>query len=278
MDCDYQYVKDNTLPGYSFPLHRLRRTCDPNRTPLLLVSCGSFSPITYAHLRMFPMAKDHAKSEDFEVIGSYLSPVSDSYVKKGLAPACQRIRMCELAAENCSKSLMVDTWEAESPTYIPTARVLDHFDYEVNEVLGGIECSDGTRKRARIVLLAGLDLIQTMSTPGVWDSNDLDHILGNYGVFAIERSGTKIDQTLANLKQWEQNIHIIRQTVTNDISSTKIRLLLRRGLSVKYLIPDDVISHIKGNHLYQDDADMYRYSKDKGTTDSGMTVAGPSNG
>lgn len=106
---------------------------------------------------------------------------------------------------------MVDPWEAESPSYIPTAKVLDHFDYEINEVMGGVECTDGTRKRCRIVLLAGLDLIQTMSTPGVWDERDLEHILGNYGVFALERTGTEIDSTLANLKQWEKNIHIIRQ-------------------------------------------------------------------
>lgn len=164
---------------------------------------------------------------------------------------------------------MVDPWEAESPTYIPTAKVLDHFDYEINEVMGGVECTDGTRKRCRIVLLAGLDLIQTMSTPGVWDERDLDHILGNYGVFALERTGTEIDSTLANLKQWEKNIHIIRQVccsnhcagiviltiaqvVTNDISSTKIRLLLKRNMSIDYLIPDLVVSYIFENNLYRD--------------------------
>lgn len=114
---------------------------------------------------------------------------------------------------------MVDPWEAESPTYIPTAKVLDHFDYEINEVMGGVECTDGTRKRCRIVLLAGLDLIQTMSTPGVWDERDLDHILGNYGVFALERTGTEIDSTLANLKQWEKNIHIIRQVCPQSYNS-----------------------------------------------------------
>lgn len=147
---------------------------------------------------------------------------------------------------------MVDPWEAESPTYIPTARVLDHFDYEINEVMGGIECTDGTRKRARIVLLAGLDLIQTMSTPGVWDERDLNHILSNYGVFALERSGTEIDSALANLKTWEHNIHILRQVVTNDISSTKIRLMLKRDMNIDYLIPDDVISYIYEHNLYRD--------------------------
>ncbi|KAF4464604.1 nicotinate (nicotinamide) nucleotide adenylyltransferase [Fusarium albosuccineum] len=200
MACDYQYVKEHTLEGYTFPSHRIQTLSDPERTPLVL---------------------DYARNEGFQVVAGVLSPVSDAYRKKGLAPAHHRIEMCRLAAEHSSKWLMVDPWEAESPTYIPTARVLDHFDYEINEVMGGIECVDGTRRRARIVLLAGLDLIQTMSTPGVWDERDLDHILRNYGVYAVERSGSSIDTALANLKEWEHNIHIIRQVVTNDISSTK---------------------------------------------------------
>lgn len=61
---------------------------DSSKTPLLLVACGSFSPITYLHLRMFEMAADYAKyNTDFEVIGGYLSPVSDAYRKAGMKPA-----------------------------------------------------------------------------------------------------------------------------------------------------------------------------------------------
>lgn len=143
--------------------------------------------------------------------------------------------MCELATENSSKWLMVDPWEAESPTYIPTARVLDHFNYEINEVMGGIECADGTRKPAKIVLLAGADLVQTLSTPDLWDARDVDHILGRYGVFVLERQGTELDSALVSLKQWEENIHVIRQVINNDISSTKVRLLLKRRMSIDYL-------------------------------------------
>lgn len=161
--------------------------------------------------------------------------MSDAYKKKGLAPANHRIRMCELATENASKWLMVDPWEAESPVYIPTARVLDHFDYEINHRMGGVECTDGTRKAAKIVLLAGADLIQTLSTPDLWDPRDIDHILSNFGVFVIERTGTELDLALASLRQWEHNIHVIRQMVTNDISSTKVRLLLKRDMSIDYL-------------------------------------------
>ena len=80
------------LQDYAFPELRLKRKMDdPEKTPLLLVACGSFSPITYLHLRMFEMAADYVKfSTDFEMIGGYLSPVSDAYRKAGLANAEDR--------------------------------------------------------------------------------------------------------------------------------------------------------------------------------------------
>lgn len=134
--------------------------------------------------------------------------------------------MCELAAdEERDGWLMVDPWEATQSTYIPTAKVLDHFQYEINEVLGGAERPDGTRVPMRIILLAGADLMQTMSTPGkwgpsvllsvslidpqgVWSSDDLDHILRGYGAFIVEREGTDIDNALSALQIWRDNIYV----------------------------------------------------------------------
>ncbi|VUC33601.1 unnamed protein product [Clonostachys rosea] len=291
---DYDFVKDATPAGYEFPSHRLKRTCDPNRQPLILVACGSFSPITFLHLRMFPMGRDHAWNEatpptsqlshyqiltwtqGFEVVGGYLS--CSSYRKKGLAPAYHRIQMCEIAAKNASKWLMFDPWEAQRPVFTPTARVLDHFDYEINHVMGGIECTDGTRKRAKIVLLAGADLIQTLSTPGVWDIRDVDHILSNYGTFVLERNGTELDSAIANLKQWEHNIHVVRQVVSNDVSSTKVRLLIKRDMSIDYLIPDSVIDYIYENNLYKVDFDLPPLPEPKGKERASANGSGPSDG
>lgn len=80
------------MDDYKFPENRLKRKLDdPSKTPLLLVACGSFSPITYLHLRMFVMAADFVKDNtNFELIGGYLSPVSDAYKKQGLAMAEHR--------------------------------------------------------------------------------------------------------------------------------------------------------------------------------------------
>ncbi len=100
----------NEMAQYRFPYDKLKRKLSSKgRSPLLLVACGripirwvclseapievqatdaefdnygadpsevgSFSPITYLHLRMFELASDHIKfNTDFEVIGGYLSP------------------------------------------------------------------------------------------------------------------------------------------------------------------------------------------------------------
>jgi len=69
--------------------------------------------------------------------------------------------MCAAAVEH-SSWLMVDPFETAvrnkdgEPVYVPTARVLDHFDHEINEVLGGF----GGQK-VKICLLAGSDLVST---------------------------------------------------------------------------------------------------------------------
>ena len=158
--------------------------------------------------------------------------------------------MCQMAAD-ATPRLMVDSWEAVQDEYTRTAVVLDHFDHEINKVRGGVETKDGKRKEVRIVLLAGADLIGTMSTPGVWSEEDLDHILARYGTFIVERQGTQMDEALAKLQSWRKNILIVPQRIQNDVSSTKIRALLGEQMSVRYLIPDGVIEYIAEHGLYK---------------------------
>lgn len=209
------------------------------------------------HLRMFEMALDHATTQGYEVIGGYLSPVGDAYKKRGLASANHRIRMCELAADQTSNWIMVDPWEALKKDYTPTAMVLDHFNEEINNKHGGIEVENGEKRKVRVALLAGSDLISTMAEPGVWGQADLDHILGDYGAFIIERSGSKADKAVEFIpQQYHRNIHIIRQLISNDVSSTKIRDLLSQRMSVHYLLPACVIIYIQQQGLYRHDANL----------------------
>ena len=78
------------MATYHLPTHRLRHTLrDGSKTPIALVACGSFSPVTYLHLRMFEMARDYIRTQtNFEVVAAYMSPVNDDYKKPGLLSAC----------------------------------------------------------------------------------------------------------------------------------------------------------------------------------------------
>lgn len=93
--------------------------------------------------------------------------------------------MCALAAEETSSWLMIDSWEAFQK-YQRTAVVLDHFDYEINTILGGVRTQDGEHRNVTILLLAGSDLISTMSEPGVWSVEDVSIFV----VLVFLRSGS----------------------------------------------------------------------------------------
>ena len=105
-----------------------------------------------------------------------MSPVNDSYGKVGLAQARHRVTMCRRACETSSDWISVDDWEATRPDYSPTAVVLDHFERELNseDRRNGIAEFEGRpRRKIRIMLLAGSDLIQTMSVPNLWAEKDV---------------------------------------------------------------------------------------------------------
>jgi nicotinamide mononucleotide adenylyltransferase len=96
------------------------------------------------------------------------------------------VNMCNLAAEDSASWLMVDPWEAFQ-SYQRTAVVLDHFDYEINTLLGGAQTEDGEHKNVRVMLLAGSDLISTMSEPGVWSHADV-----GFAVLFLMQSATHL--------------------------------------------------------------------------------------
>jgi nicotinamide mononucleotide adenylyltransferase len=71
-----------------------------------------------------------------------------------------------------------------------------------------------------------------------------------------------MDQATEALARWRHNIFLVPQLIQNDVSSTKVRLFLRRGLSVRYLLPAPVVDYIEQHDLYTEDASIQE-KKDK---------------
>lgn len=247
------------MGGYTLPVDKLQAPA-PGKTPLVLVACGSFSPITVLHTQLFAMAQRYIRDErndsPFSVVASYLSPVSDAYRKTDLAPAADRLRMCELAVEGTD--IMVDSWEADQvdeatgePVYTTTVDVMRHIDREINKMAASSSLSSSSLpkdKRIHVALLIGADVAVTMGDEAVWPREDLDVIVGHYGVFVVERPmHANRDSALEPLKCYDK-VWVV-DAFENDVSSTKIRAQLRGGERVLDL-PGAVYSYIQQHGLY----------------------------
>lgn len=73
-----------------------------------------------------------------------------------------------------------------------------------------------------------------------------------------------MDEALSTLQAWKDNIWVIQQLVQNDISSTKIRLFRRRDMSIRYLVPEQVVHYIEEHNLYDEDGAASTSSNEKG--------------
>ncbi|XP_065809536.1 nicotinamide/nicotinic acid mononucleotide adenylyltransferase 2 isoform X2 [Labrus bergylta] len=108
------------------------------KTHVILLSCGSFNPVTKGHIHMFEKAREYLhKTGRFIVIGGIISPVHDSYGKPGLVPSRHRLTMCQLAVQS-SDWIRVDPWECYQDTWQTTCSVLEHHRDLMKRVTGCI--------------------------------------------------------------------------------------------------------------------------------------------
>ncbi|VVA33676.1 PREDICTED: nicotinamide/nicotinic acid [Prunus dulcis] len=242
---------DIPLPLSKLAQHLVNRD-DKDKKYVVLVATGSFNPPTYMHLRMFELARDALNSQGFCVIGGYMSPVNDAYYKKGLISAEHRIQLCHLACQS-SEFIMVDPWEARQSNFQRTLTVLSRVKDFLSEA--GLIPSESLK----CMLVCGSDLLHSFGIPGVWISEQVRGICRDYGVVCIRREGQDVDTIISNdeiLKENRGNIRIVDDLVPNQISSTRIRDCISRGLSIKYLTADEVIVYIREHHLYSNSNDM----------------------
>ncbi|XP_017273091.1 nicotinamide/nicotinic acid mononucleotide adenylyltransferase 1 [Kryptolebias marmoratus] len=251
-----------------------------NLTKVVLLACGSFNPITNMHLRMFELARDHLEDTgQYNVVKGIISPVGDAYKKKGLIEARHRVEMTRLATEN-SGWITVDPWESLHPEWVETAKVIRHHYEELVAAEHNIDDVDtvkyGKKRRVeekyidssahpkrkdgpQLMLLCGADVLESFGIPNLWKPEDIAEIVGRYGVVCVTRSGNDphkfIHQSDALWKH-RKNIHTVHEWVTNEISATHVRRALRRGQSVRYLLPDSVIHYIREHNLYSAESEQ----------------------
>ncbi|KFP75850.1 Nicotinamide mononucleotide adenylyltransferase 3, partial [Acanthisitta chloris] len=256
------------------------------KIPVILLACGSFNPITNMHMRLFELARDHLhQTGRYEVIEGIMSPVSDNYGKKGLVSARHRIAMAKLGLET-SDWIRVDPWESEQETWTETVKVLriishrslsfdcrHHYNESLRllqskkelmrnkhptETSSGDSLSYQHSALPELKLLCGADFLQTFKTPNLWKEEHIKEIVEKFGLVCVSRAGSEPSQYIKEsdlLTKYQHNIFLVKEWIQNEISATQIRSALCRGLSVKYLIPDSVISYIAHHNIYTEESE-----------------------
>ncbi|XP_037805660.1 nicotinamide/nicotinic acid mononucleotide adenylyltransferase 3 isoform X4 [Lucilia sericata] len=238
---------------------------------IVLIACGSFSPPTPMHFRMFEIAKDHFEMQGtHKVIGGIVSPTHDAYGKKGLAPGKHRCSMVKLALQS-STWIRLSEWETQQDGWSRTQAVLQYHQNFMNNYINSPDLDNmnsgdhqipswlppSLRERrdpVQLKLLCGADLLESFAVPGLWAEEDIEDIISNHGLVVISRSGSNPEKFVFDsdtLTKYQRNITLVTNWVSNEVSSTMIRRLLGRGQSCKYLIDDMVLEYIKQFGLYQ---------------------------
>ncbi|XP_039048567.1 nicotinamide/nicotinic acid mononucleotide adenylyltransferase-like [Hibiscus syriacus] len=109
------------------------------------------------------------------------------------------------------------------------------------------------KESLKVMLVCGSDLLQSFSIPGFWIPEQVRAICKDYGVVCIRREGQDLENIISGdeiLNENRDNIKIVDELVPNQISSTRLRECISRGLSIKYLTIDEVIDYIGKQNLY----------------------------
>ena len=224
------------------------------KTDIVLLSAGSFNPVTNGHLSMFTHTTNEIQHR-FNVIKSFISPVNQEYGKAGLIDSVHRVKMCHLGTIN--SKIEISDWESlQTPEEmkklreeyncdisfkgVPTAAVINHIR-ESNKLPVGFIC--------------GADLFQGFENYEWRTDTEIELIIGDY-LFVIERDDCtkeimkKSFEKRPILQTLKDKITFIKPSVRNDVSSSAVRKLLKEGKSIQYLVPDSVNKYIIDEELY----------------------------
>ncbi|XP_058620443.1 nicotinamide/nicotinic acid mononucleotide adenylyltransferase 1 isoform X2 [Onychostoma macrolepis] len=238
--------------------------------------------------KKFIQVWNNMRMRRYRVVKGIISPVGDGYKKKGLIEACHRLEMARLATLN-SDWITVDDWESQQLEWVETAKVVrwehleimhhaEHISSENNnDEVDTVRC--GKRRKLgqntiicqsssyinpkedtpHLNLLCGADVLESFGVPNLWKPEDIEEIVGRYGVACITRYGSDPEKFINQsdvLYKHRKNIHMVREWVTNEISATHVRRALRRGQSVRYLLPDPVVRYIQEHSLYSAESEQ----------------------
>jgi nicotinate-nucleotide adenylyltransferase len=195
---------------------------------------GSFNPIHLAHLILAERVRCERALDRILFVPAGRPPHKP---QTPLAPAADRLRMVELAIEgNPAFEAVPLELECEEPSYtLLTVRRL-------REQLG---------PRAALFLILGSDSVRDI--PTWWRA---DELVQEADIIAVERPGCPLEAAIGEPagrygRGWAGRVkELAVRAPLLAISATEVRERVRRGLSIRYLVPEPVRQYILAHGLY----------------------------
>ena len=182
---------------------------------------GSFNPIHVGHLII---ANHIANNTDLEHVWFVISPHNPLKAKDSLLNKYHRKYLIDIAIDG-EKKLKSSTIEFSLPVPSYTIDTLTYLKDKYPKYIFSV--------------IMGSDSLQNINK---WKNYEL--LIKNYQILIYERPGFKSENNLG------QNIITLKAPLL-DISSSKIREMIRNGNSIKFLVPDVVKEEIEKNHYYK---------------------------
>lgn len=183
---------------------------------------GSFNPIHNGHLII---ANHVAQETDLQQVWFVISPQNPFKLNHSLLNEYHRLHLVRTAIDD-EKNLKASDIEFRLPKPSYTVTTLQYLEEKYPE--------------HEFAIVMGSDSLQNLNK---WKNAEV--IMSRYPIYVYKRPGFEIREDLP-----------IHKTVLNapllEISSTHIRELVKKGKSIRYLVPDPVRNEIENNYYYKD--------------------------
>lgn len=205
---------------------------------------GTFDPIHVGHLMLAEWAMEEAGLEEVWVV-----PTGVSYMKAGrsILPGHERLHMAELATRDNARFRCLD---------IEIRREGYTYTYETLELL------KKQNPNTEIFFIVGADCLFAIEN---W--RHPEKIFGTCTLVAAVRNDASMKEMEEKrrylLEKFGGNI-ILMPFVRMSVTSTEIRERIRKGKSVRYMVPRETLAYIEEKGFYRDEEDRQHETTEQG--------------
>ncbi len=183
---------------------------------------GSFNPIHVGHLII---ANHLATHTDLDKVWMVVSPQNPLKPKKTLARDFDRLHLVRLGiGDNPRIEASNVEFNLPKPSY-----TIDTLAYLTEK-----------HPEKTFALIMGGDNIASLH---LW--KNYEQLLANFDIYVYQRPGTELGPLATHPR-----VKVLEAPLL-DISATYIRDCLKKGQSVRYLVPETVFEYLKDNTLYK---------------------------